>query len=76
MGGHILWSIRRVEEIIPSPINHLFPCSFCGHSQLQYVECMIKVKITNCGVEMDTCCPYQVQIKFAYAEKGSKKHPC
>ncbi|KAI6102264.1 hypothetical protein F5141DRAFT_1135727 [Pisolithus sp. B1] len=25
---------------------------------------------------MDTQCPYQVQIKFAYVEKGSKKHPC
>ncbi|KAI6006348.1 hypothetical protein F5J12DRAFT_783100 [Pisolithus orientalis] len=59
MSGHILQSICRVEEVIVSPIDHLFPCGFCGHSQLQHPDCVIKV-----------------QIKFAYVEKGSKRHPC
>ncbi|KAI6008633.1 hypothetical protein PISMIDRAFT_690710 [Pisolithus microcarpus 441] len=76
VGGHILRSIRGVEEVVVSPVDHLFPCGFCGRSQLQHPDCMIKVKITGRGVEMDTRCPYQVQIKFAYAEKGSKKRPC
>ncbi|KAI6166959.1 hypothetical protein EDD17DRAFT_1893598 [Pisolithus thermaeus] len=46
------------------------------HLFLQHPDCVVKVKITGHGVEMDTQCPYQVQIKFAYVEKGSKKCLC
>jgi hypothetical protein len=76
MGGHVLRAIRGVEETLPSPVDHPFPYGFCGRSQLMHPECAIKLKVTSKGSEFLTLCPYQAQIKFAYADKGSKKCPC
>ena len=76
MGRHVLRAIQGVEEPLPSPVDYLFPCGFCGRSQLTHPECAIKLKVTSKGSEFLTLCPYQAQIKFVYTDKGSKKRPC
>ena len=76
IGGHILRAIRGVKEPLVSPIDQLFPCRLCGQSQLEHPECGIKLKVTARGIDVDTRCPYQVNIKFAYADKGSQRCPC
>ena len=43
MGGHILRSIRGVEEDLSTPVAHFMPCGFCGQSGNP--DCKVKLKI-------------------------------
>ncbi|KAF8835724.1 hypothetical protein BDN67DRAFT_1015279 [Paxillus ammoniavirescens] len=77
MGGHILQAVRGIKEALISPVAHLSQCGFCGHSQVEHLNCMVKLKVTSTrGVEMHTDCSSMVRIKFTYADKGLKKQPC